>query len=124
MLGISLLKTLPMKEFIFTDCHYKVLNFLLYNLKINFPAENASAEKEIKEMEKCTELGPDSVFKESKVTKEDKQILFLDNSQHHWMLRRKFFLSFRFVLPSRSCSISNPLLLISHVQFFFFIQLQ
>ena len=24
MLGISLLKTLPMKEYIFTDCHYKV----------------------------------------------------------------------------------------------------
>jgi hypothetical protein len=68
MLGISLLKTLPMKEFIFTDCHHKVLNFLLYNLKINFPAEKVS-EKEIKEMEKCTELGPDSVFKESKVTK-------------------------------------------------------
>ena len=75
MLGISLLKTLPMKEFIFTDCHYKVLNFLLYNLKINFPAETVS-EKEIKEMEKCTELGPDTVFKESKVTKEENQIQF------------------------------------------------
>jgi 16S rRNA G1207 methylase RsmC len=23
MLGMSLLKTLPMKEFIFTDCHFK-----------------------------------------------------------------------------------------------------
>jgi hypothetical protein len=89
MLGISLLKTLPMKEFIFTDCHHKVLNFLLYNLKINFPAENDSAEKEIKEMEKCTELGPDSVFKESKVTKEEKQISFLGISEHHLKVGKK-----------------------------------
>ena len=44
MLGISLLKTLPIREYILTDCHYKVLDFLGYNLKINFPSNENDEE--------------------------------------------------------------------------------
>jgi methylase of polypeptide subunit release factors len=46
MLGISLLKTIPMAEYYFTDCHPKVLNFLKHNIQINFPGpEDLGIEK-------------------------------------------------------------------------------
>jgi len=35
MLGISLLKKIVLKEYQFTDCHQKVLNFLKHNIEIN-----------------------------------------------------------------------------------------
>jgi hypothetical protein len=36
LLGISLLKSLDVKEYTFTDCHFNVINFLIYNLELNF----------------------------------------------------------------------------------------
>jgi hypothetical protein len=45
----------------------KVLNFLVYNMKINFPTPGREDQDDncYKEMEKCTSHGPETLFKES-----------------------------------------------------------
>ena len=60
LLGLSLIKTLNTKSYVFTDCHFKVLNSLIYNVNLNTgekPAESL--------MRKATEFGPPTKIKES-----------------------------------------------------------
>lgn len=70
LLGMSLLKTMSPKSYTFTDCHFKVLNFLIYNLKANFPDERDSAKmaSEYKVRLKETEFGPPMTIKEDRVS--------------------------------------------------------
>ena len=56
LLGISLLKAqLGMRSYTLTDCHHKVINALLCNLRINFPASESRDEVCL---QRCCERGP------------------------------------------------------------------
>ena len=64
MLGISLLKAqLGMHSYTLTDCHHKVINALLCNLRINFPAP----ERDEVCLQKCCERGPPEEYIQSTV---------------------------------------------------------
>ena len=64
MLGISLLKAqLGMRTYTLTDCHNKVINALICNLKINF----SSTERDEVGLQKCCERGPPEEFLQSTV---------------------------------------------------------
>ncbi len=46
LVGITLLKTLGVRSHLFTDCHFRVLNAVVNNLKINFPPSNENDQEE------------------------------------------------------------------------------
>ena len=78
MLGISLLKTLPIREYILTDCHYKVLDFLRYNLKINFPSSCCPNDEEINQVTKQAQSKHESIRgAKTKVINADGQIVMM-----------------------------------------------
>ena len=65
MLGVTLLKSLQLKDYTFTDCHFKVLNFLIYNLQLNFPVQSCSESYE--DRQEQTKIGPPMLIKEENV---------------------------------------------------------
>ena len=61
MLGITLLKTVDIRSYTFTDCHDSVLDFLAHNLEQNFvPDQDVDSAYR----SECTQSGPDSIFGE------------------------------------------------------------
>ncbi len=46
LVGITLLKTLGVRSHLFTDCHFRVLNAVVNNLKINFPPSDENDQEE------------------------------------------------------------------------------
>lgn len=78
LLGITLLKTHSIRDYTFTDCHYRVLNFLIHNLQMNFPPVSAegialssstssAASDSLQERIRQTTDGPPMLIKEDKV---------------------------------------------------------
>ncbi len=67
MLGISLLKCLPLKAYTFTDCHYKVINSLIHNLKINFKDDTHQSGFSSNELWHQCETGPPEVINERNI---------------------------------------------------------
>ena len=65
MLGISLLKALlGMRTYTLTDCHHKVINALICNLKINFSSRESDDDVCL---QKCCERGPPEEYLQSTV---------------------------------------------------------
>ena len=52
------------QAYTFTDCHHKVINALLYNLSLNFPAAEEGSEDGL---QKCCECGPPEAYTETTV---------------------------------------------------------
>ena len=68
LVGITLLKTLGVRSHLFTDCHFRVLNAVVNNLKINFPPSNENdQEEEYKKRLGQLETGPPQKISEEMV---------------------------------------------------------
>lgn len=63
LLGLTLLKSVTLKSFTFTDCHHNVLNFLLYNLQLNIPPLNYT-DHSLEEKQSFLTQGPPVIIKE------------------------------------------------------------
>ena len=71
---MSLLKSCQTRHVTFTDCHHKVLNFLVYNLKLNFGEGDRSRDV----LRHHTESGPPTVIHENNV----KDVVFHKRINH------------------------------------------
>ena len=61
MLGITLLKTVAVQSYTFTDCHESVLNFLAHNLQQNYV--EVTTNEVLTFRRNCMKVGPRPVFK-------------------------------------------------------------
>lgn len=67
LLGLSLLRSFGMESFVFTDCHVKVINAIINNLQLNFPADSSVKDLDPNELLEQTQSGPHYVIPEEKL---------------------------------------------------------
>ncbi len=63
LLGLTLLKTLPIASYTFTDCHFRVINAVIQNIELNMGGDNHNYEHRLKQLQ----TGPDSIVSEETV---------------------------------------------------------